>query len=379
MDYNISNWIFETVGDSKWFLNLTKIFTHLGDAVTIISIIAILLLFKKTRKLAIYMGITALVVFSLNNFVIKPIVARDRPFVSHPEFLSLLETASYDPPKSYSFASGHSITSMAVAVAVFMFYKKIGIAAMCCSLLIGSTRVILTVHYFSDVLVGFVLGAAVAVGMHYLIKFIESKINLEKRKVNMKTIVLATGNQHKLKEIREMMKDFTVVSLKDIGFVVDIEETGETMEANAKIKADAIYDYCKEKGLDYAVMADDSGLCVTELGGAPGVHSARYSGDHDDEANRQKLLSELDGSTDRTAYYECDICYRDDTETKIFVGRTYGKITTEKIGDESFCYDCLFFSDDLQKTFGESTEEEKNSVSHRGRAVEKLKNYLTKK
>ena len=193
----------------------------------------------------------------------------------------------------------------------------------------------------------------------------------------MKTIVLATGNQHKLQEISDMLKGFKVVSMKDIGFDGDIEETGETMEANSKIKAKAIMDYIKERGLDYAVVADDSGLCVNALGGAPGVHSARYGADHNDEANRQKLLSELEGRVDRTAYYECSICYMSGSEVRMFVGRTYGEITTEKRGDESFCYDCLFYSADLKKTFGEATEEEKNSVSHRGRAVEKLKAYLS--
>ena len=195
----------------------------------------------------------------------------------------------------------------------------------------------------------------------------------------MKTIVLATGNQHKLQEIKDMMKGYNLVSLKDIGFVGDIEETGKTMEANAKIKATAIAEFCKEKGLDYAVMADDSGLCVAALGGAPGVNSARYAGDHDDEANRQKLLKELDGRMDRMANYECAICYIEGETIRTFVGRTYGEITLEKFGDESFCYDCLFYSADLKKTFGEATENEKNAVSHRGRAVEKLKKYLDEK
>ena len=195
----------------------------------------------------------------------------------------------------------------------------------------------------------------------------------------MKTIVLATNNAHKLQEIKEMMKDYKIVSLKEIGFVGDIAETGTTMEANAKIKATAIAEFCKEKGLDYAVMADDSGLCVNALGGAPGVNSARYAGDHNDEANRQKLLEELSGRFDRMANYECVICYIEDGAVRTFVGRTYGEITTEKIGDESFCYDCLFYSADLKKTFGEATEEEKNAVSHRGRAVEKLKVYLKEK
>lgn len=192
----------------------------------------------------------------------------------------------------------------------------------------------------------------------------------------MKKIVLASSNAHKIQEIRDMLKGYDIVSLQDIGFVGDIAETGETMEANARIKALAVADFCREKGLDYAVMADDSGLCVNALGGAPGVHSARYAEDHNDEANRQKLLSELSGRFDRNANYECAICYVDGSSIRTFVGRTYGEITTEKIGDESFCYDCLFYSAELKKTFGQATEEEKNAVSHRGRAVEKLKAFL---
>ncbi len=195
----------------------------------------------------------------------------------------------------------------------------------------------------------------------------------------MKTIVLATNNEHKLQEIKDMMQGYTLVSLKEIGFVGDIEETGTTAEENAKIKATAVADFCKEKGLDYAVMADDSGLYINALNGEPGVHSARYAADHDDEANRQKVLAKLEGRFDRMANYTCAICYVDGSVVRLFVGRTYGEITTEKIGDESFCYDCLFYSSDLHKTFGEATEEEKNAVSHRGRAVEKLKAYLREK
>lgn len=196
----------------------------------------------------------------------------------------------------------------------------------------------------------------------------------------MKTIVLATGNAHKLQEIGEMLKGYKILSLKDINFVGDIAETGSTMEENAKIKALAIVEFLKQKNLDdYAVLADDSGLCVNSLKGAPGVNSARYAGNHDDEANRQKLLKALGESIDRTAYFECALCFVDEGKVRAFVGRTYGEITTEKIGDESFGYDCLFLSHDLKKTFGEATEQEKNSVSHRGRAIQKLKEYLREK
>lgn len=192
----------------------------------------------------------------------------------------------------------------------------------------------------------------------------------------MKKLILATTNKHKLTEFKAMLTDYEIVSLADIGFNQEIEETGNTSGENAKIKALAVRKYCDEKGISDPVVADDSGLYVNSLGGEPGVHSARYADDHNDEANRKKLLKELDGKIDRTAYYECAICYASKEELRLFYGRTYGEITTEKIGDESFCYDCLFYSADLKKTFGEATKEEKDSVSHRGRAVNELKEFL---
>ncbi len=189
-------------------------------------------------------------------------------------------------------------------------------------------------------------------------------------------IVLATRNKHKLKEISTMLEDFELVSLDDVGFAGDIDETGETCEENAKIKTHTIRKFLESKGLNYPVIADDSGLFVVALEGEPGVHSARYAGDHNDEGNRQKVLKNLEGKADRSAYFKSVIAYEDDLTQKIFEGRTYGHITTEKLGDESFCYDCIFWSDDLKKTFGEASEEEKDSVSHRGRAVQKLKEFL---
>ena len=192
----------------------------------------------------------------------------------------------------------------------------------------------------------------------------------------MKKIILATKNQHKLAEFRNMLGGYEVLSLTDIVFEGDVAETGKTSTENAKIKALAIRDFCANKGIDIPVIADDSGLFVNALGGEPGVNSARYAGDHNDEANRQKLLANLKGAIDRTAYFECAICYASKSDIRLFVGRTYGEITTSKIGDESFGYDCLFYSADLQKTFGEATAEEKDAVSHRGKAAESLKSWL---
>lgn len=189
----------------------------------------------------------------------------------------------------------------------------------------------------------------------------------------MKTIVLASNNKHKVKEFKEILKDYNIITLNDINYFDEIEETGETFEENAFIKAKTIHNYLKEKNLDYIVIADDSGLCVDSLGGMPGVYSARYSGIHgNDKANREKLQKELK-EKDRSAYFICKIIvYYANGEYKSFEGKTFGKITKEEYGSKDFGYDCIFYSNDLNKTFGEATEEEKNSVSHRGRAIREM-------
>lgn len=192
----------------------------------------------------------------------------------------------------------------------------------------------------------------------------------------MKTIVLATRNKNKVRELMEMLDGVKLLSLDDIGFVGEIEENGTTLPQNASIKANACYNFIKSKGLDYPVIADDSGLFVNSLNGEPGVYSARYSGDHNDDGNNQKVLQNLADKKDRSAYFECDICYKDSKQELIFVGQTFGVIADKKYGKDTFGYDPIFYSNDLKKTFGEATAEEKDSVSHRGRAVEKLKIFL---
>ena len=188
----------------------------------------------------------------------------------------------------------------------------------------------------------------------------------------MNKIVLASNNNHKIKEFKEILKDYEILSLKDIGFTNEIEETGTTFLENATIKTDTIYNYLKKKNEKYIIIADDSGLCVDSLNGEPGVYSARYGGDHDVKKSREKLIKNLQGK-DRKAHFVCTIvvCYPDFTH-KSFVGETYGTIIDEEKGKTDFGYDCIFLSDELNKTFGEASEEEKNKVSHRGRAIEKL-------
>lgn len=186
----------------------------------------------------------------------------------------------------------------------------------------------------------------------------------------MITLVAATNNPHKIIEFREILgKNFDVKSLKDLGLKVEVEEDADSFYGNAYKKAKAVSD-----ASGFAALADDSGLIVDALGGAPGVYSARYAGtDGDDEANRKKLLKEMAGVTDfgkRTARFHSSvvIVYPDGTSIA-GAGDTEGKILFEEKGAGGFGYDCLFYSEDLGKSFGEATPEEKNSVSHRSRAL----------
>lgn len=181
-------------------------------------------------------------------------------------------------------------------------------------------------------------------------------------------LAIATNNQHKLQEIRAILGDSfeELFSLKDLGIDVDVEETGSTLEENALIKARAILAL---SGI--ATLADDTGLMVDALNGAPGVYSARYAGEeHDDAKNRALLLKNLDGVKDRSAHFATVIalCYPDG-KTLTASGRVNGEILLSERGTEGFGYDSLFFSTELGKTFAEATQAEKNSVSHRGRAL----------
>ena len=193
----------------------------------------------------------------------------------------------------------------------------------------------------------------------------------------MKTIVLASNNKHKIKEFKEILDNVEILTLDDIGYLDEIEETGNTFLENALIKARTVSEYLKSKKIDYDVIADDSGNCCDALNGAPGIYSARYAGGHgDNKANRDKLINDLKGK-DKTTYFTCTIVlYHIDGTYDYKEGKTYGKIIEEERGDTSFGYDCIFLSDDLNKTFGEASSEEKNSVSHRYRALIQIKELL---
>lgn len=185
------------------------------------------------------------------------------------------------------------------------------------------------------------------------------------------TIVAATGNAHKLEEIRAVLADWNILSEKGAGFTGDVEETGATFAENALIKARAV---CLATG--YPALADDSGLCVDALGGAPGVFSARYSGG-DSRDNRALLLKNLEGERNRAAHFSCAVALVfPNGKTVTAEGSTHGMILEAERGENGFGYDSLFYSDDLKKSFAEASAEEKNAVSHRGRALQALKRKI---
>lgn len=193
----------------------------------------------------------------------------------------------------------------------------------------------------------------------------------------IKKLVFATNNAHKLDEIRAILGDkIEVLSLKDINCAADIPETADTLEGNAALKAEYIY---KNYGLD--CFADDTGLEVEALGGAPGVYSARYAGGdgHDSEANMRKLLKELDGEQNRKAQFRTAICLIEQGEEHLFEGIVKGSIIEQKRGASGFGYDPVFMPEGYEETFAEMGNAEKNKISHRARAVEKLCEYLNGK
>ncbi len=183
-------------------------------------------------------------------------------------------------------------------------------------------------------------------------------------------LVIASNNAHKIAEIKQILggKFEQILSLEEAGIVCDPEENGATFAENAMIKAREIAKYT-----DLPVLADDTGLCVDALGGAPGVHSARYAGNHDNAGNRAKLLRALYGKTNRTAHFcTAVVLLYPDGKVVTAEGRVDGKILLAEAGNGGFGYDSLFYSDDLGKSFAEATPEEKNAVSHRGRALANL-------
>ncbi len=195
----------------------------------------------------------------------------------------------------------------------------------------------------------------------------------------MEKIILASNNKNKIKEIKNMLPTMEVLSLNDIGLFDDIVEDGTTFSENALIKARATFKFLKSKNMSAWVLSDDSGLCVEALNCEPGVYSARYAGDHNDKANREKLLNKLKTKANRNAYFMCAMALINPTgKEHMFNGKVEGEILKEEIGNNGFGYDCIFYSKDLKKCFGLCSPEEKNSVSHRGRALRQVVDFLNK-
>ena len=191
-----------------------------------------------------------------------------------------------------------------------------------------------------------------------------------------KKLVFATNNAHKLEEIRAILGDkMEILSLADINCHADIPETANTLEGNAHLKSEYVYNHY---GLD--CFADDTGLEVEALDGAPGVYSARYAGDgHDSQANMQKLLKEMEEKNNRKAQFRTVISLIEKGEEKLFEGIVRGEITRENRGNSGFGYDPVFQPEGFDVTFAEMGSDVKNKISHRARAVKALCDYLSKK
>lgn len=171
MDFAISNWIYNTFGTSKAFAIFWAIVSFLGNTWAVVVASALMLCFKKTRKLAVYIAITCFMVFVMNSIIIKNLIERPRPFVTHPEFAIICENAGMKLLRSFSMFSGHAANSMAMAMLVFKVSKKWGGVAFIYPFMIGLSRIALCVHYTTDVLTGWLFGAFVAISLYHLLEF----------------------------------------------------------------------------------------------------------------------------------------------------------------------------------------------------------------
>lgn len=189
----------------------------------------------------------------------------------------------------------------------------------------------------------------------------------------MKDIVIASNNKGKLNDFKVIFPDLNIISISDLVEDFDVDETGTTFEANAKLKSLA-----GAKAVKKTVIADDSGLEVTALNNEPGVYSARYAGnDKDDNANIEKVLDKLGNETNREARFVCVISMTTpEGETKQFRGELNGEITLDKIGEEGFGYDPIFYVSEKNKTLAQMSAEDKNEISHRKKAIAQLQSYL---
>jgi len=188
----------------------------------------------------------------------------------------------------------------------------------------------------------------------------------------MKELVIASNNLGKITEIRSMIASLELFSLEDIGFTQEIEEPFHTFEENAFTKAKTVFDFCNKNS-----FADDSGLCVPALHNEPGVNSAYYGGlPRSDAKNNERLLKEMQLVADRTAFYKCVICLIWEEKTYFFEGICEGTISKEPFGSKGFGYDPLFIPKGYDESFGSLPLTLKNELSHRGKAVRKMVDFI---
>ena len=187
----------------------------------------------------------------------------------------------------------------------------------------------------------------------------------------MKELILASNNAHKVEEIKSILEDYSILTLKDINYTEEIVEDGTTFEENALIKARTI---CKYSGK--TAISDDSGLSVELLDGRPGVYSARYSKEQTDEKNIEKILLELNGQKSKAKFVSVIALVKPDGTELTFRGECHGEIIFEKRGTNGFGYDPIFYVPSLDKTFAELSANQKNSISHRKQSLEKFSQYL---
>ena len=187
----------------------------------------------------------------------------------------------------------------------------------------------------------------------------------------MKELILASNNAHKVEEIKSILEDYNILTLKDINYTEEIVEDGSTFEENALIKARTISKYSGK-----TAISDDSGLSVELLDGRPGVYSARYSKEQTDEKNIEKVLLELNGQKSKAKFVSVIALVKPDGTELTFRGECHGEIIFEKRGTNGFGYDPIFYVPSLDKTFAELSAEQKNSISHRKQSLEKFSQYL---
>tara|TARA_A100001234_G_scaffold200735_1_gene192914 strand:- start:96 stop:683 length:588 start_codon:yes stop_codon:yes gene_type:complete len=188
----------------------------------------------------------------------------------------------------------------------------------------------------------------------------------------MTQLILATHNDHKAKEFRDILPQYSVQTLADLGHDDEIKETATSLEGNSFIKAETVF-----KRYGHVVISDDSGLEVDALNGAPGVYSARYAGDpRNDQRNTEKLLDELQGASNRKAQFRTVITLMNTENSFQFEGIVKGTIAKSPRGEAGFGYDPVFIPEGVQQTFAELAAYEKNKISHRANAIEKLLHFL---